>query len=96
VSYKRWLIAGIAVFVFSVLTGSIGMLWWLWSMTSGIPREPRVIMAGGSIPLPGMAYIALFMLLGAAAGVIIIAIGGVKAYRHGKERGRVQDKETAE
>jgi len=84
-NYTRWLISGFIIFLVSMGLGTIGMVWWLYSVASD-PNHHNSIRADGSMEMPGVMYAAGFMLLGCLAGGIMIIVGGVKAYRAGKSK----------
>lgn len=84
-NYKRWLIAGGAVFLLSVIFGTVGMMWWMYSVVSET-QPKRATYPDGSMDMPGAVYAALFMFIGIAAGSVLMTIGGVKAYRFNRAK----------
>ncbi len=83
-NYRKWLYSGIAIFIGSLLVGILGTIWGVYSSFDALETAES---AGIGLVGAGIQNALIFTivgLVGSAFGIVLIVIGGVKAYRKSK------------
>jgi len=86
-NYKKLLYGGIIVFIVSTLVGILGTLWGIYNSFDALKTNDGASGLGNVQAGLNNAFIAsAFWLIGSLIGLILIVIGGVKAYRQNKSQ----------
>ena len=81
---NRWLIFGIVIFLGSVLIGILGTIQGILSSFVALDQAENVGIGAVSSGIESALLFTVISLIGSLFGIALVAIGGVKAYRHSK------------
>jgi biopolymer transport protein ExbB/TolQ len=85
-NYKKWLFSGIIIFIVSILVGILGTVWGIYNSFDALKTNEGASGIGEvGAGLENAVFASAFSLIGSLIGLILIVIGGVKAYRQRKE-----------
>lgn len=85
-NYKKWLYTGIAIFVGSLLLGTLGTVWRMYSSFAALETAENAGIGPVGAGIENALIFTAGGLVGSALGTVLIVIGGVKAYRSSKSK----------
>lgn len=81
-NYRKWLYNGTIIFVISILVGILGTIWGIYSSFDALKTsEGAKGIDDVGTGIENAVFAGAFSLIGGLIGLILITIGGVKAYR---------------
>lgn len=83
-NYKKWLFSGILVFVGSSLIGTAGTFWGVYATFDAAEKAEITGMAPVVSATESALAFTVGGIAGSVVGILIIIVGGVKAYRKSK------------
>ncbi|HSK74125.1 MAG TPA: MotA/TolQ/ExbB proton channel family protein [Pyrinomonadaceae bacterium] len=82
-NYKKWLFGGAVLFLGSIVVGILGTVWGIYSSFKVLGNSEAGIGSVGA-GIENALIFTVFAIIGSIVGMILMIIGGIKAYRQSK------------